>query len=410
MVDLDAKLPAELAARAGDTLTLTWSSPLVRIAELDADGTPLPWGAALTAPPTAYQPAGLYTYVRNADGDVPRPDSWGWPESSGPLVEFEPSRLCPTMGHPCNFAEVDALLDAAWAAGKVASIGLRWGRQGTPDWYPSAGARLLTFNDQADADSGSCDMRGSICNPADLVCLELVIDTWRQLGAHLRQRGDRYGVVAGVEGIGIAWQTIEVRLPDTDACGSNAIWQQAGYTPQHFYDFALAVLEVMTTEFPGRSVRYSLIQAGFPGDGTVETTTLTGKGTTAGLAETALGPAWLVKHNGARPGQMPNRWVMDAGTRGQRAGYQTINEKNGVATGAELIATLEQVLAPDLEAVFVEGYETPFAEAREIGLMPYVSALRARDTWTTSHSVVLEKGDRWFVVSGQDTVVHVTVR
>jgi hypothetical protein len=225
----------------------------------------------------------------------------------------------------------------------------------------------------------------------------------------LKSNVEWYRRLAYIKPSGANASSAEWRLPNGcksvaagAACGgvpscNNQIWNAAGYTPAGLEAFHARQLAHIAAVFPGKTMSYQLIQAGFPRANAAggpqcwmdaKLNSVCAGRFTPGASPTAQTESLLaaarstygldaaVQHNGLGgepaacagvpflPGAVgcPNWWAWNAGTKalppgtlGQITGYQTSNPKQ-VATGDQLQDVFEN-LYDHSEGVFLEIYE-----------------------------------------------------
>jgi hypothetical protein len=312
--------------------------------------------------------------------------------------------------------DLDAQIQRVVAAGKLYSLSFKAGKSGTPKWLNrDLGLPLYNFDRNVPPGSGaSCGIRMTLANPTDPLYSERYADFLRAVGAHIRANPAHYRALAYIKPSGANYTSHENRLPNTcdPGCTCNtAVWAGAGYTPAGLYDFYSRQTHAISKAFPGKSMSYQLIQAGFPQvanatdflgcpncgsypNGTEQTNFILDEG------QRVYGTNWVVQHNGlntkplaagtclnenVHPVQKPvfpsgshcpNPYVLREGAEGQVTGFQTVN-LDQVNTLPDLDSTLLNAL-DNSDAVFVEVYERLLWEADELGLPLNVGAATPR--------------------------------
>jgi hypothetical protein len=368
---------------------------------------------------------------------------WTWqnPNITGVFIRL---RWKTVHGGPGIFdwTVMDREIEKAVLNGKMYSLSFKAGSKGTPDWIfdPTiAGANVvnrLTLQDTGDnPDSTECGVIMNLGSPADPNYRLHYFELWKAAAQRIRARNAWYRALAYVKPSGANLFSHENRLPNRCETNCNIcnpqVWAEQGdYTPTALYEFYSKQTALLAEEFPDKDMSYMLIQAGFPrvndhGEwqvpqmaplpgGTEQTETILGQG----QVEHAL--RFVVQHNGlgvkpqdrpnpqaacpnegvhpavgpfARAGSgCPNRWVLEAGERGQVTGFQTNNAK-GVANPIELESALQNAW-DNSDAVFLEIYEQrlwqaetagpildPGASGRTIGEWAEMFHERRRDFW-----------------------------
>jgi len=338
--------------------------------------------------------------------------NWTWqnPNLTGVFIRLRWDETNPAPG-VYDWTAMDREIEKAVRSGKVYSLSFKAGSKGTPQWTfdPAiAGANVvkrLTFQD--DDDEGGCGIVMNLGSPADPNFRKLYFDLWKAAAQRIRSRNAWLRALAYVKPSGANLFSHENRLPNS--CESNCIcnpqvWAEQGhYTPKALYEFYSLQTAMLAAEFPNKDMSYMLIQAGFPlvndsGEykepltmplpgGTEQTEKIIAQG------KREHGLSFVVQHNGLgpkpqdrRPPQppcpnegihpavgpfegagsgCPNKWVLEAGERGQVTGFQTNNAK-GVATPVELESTFRNAW-DNSDAIFVEIYEQLFWAAEVAG-------------------------------------------
>jgi len=205
----------------------------------------------------------------------------------------------------------------------------------------------------------------------------------------LKQNSARYRALAYIKPSGANRATGENRLPTRCKPGcaicNNQVWAEAGYQPSKLFAFYEDQIAHIAREFPGKSMSYMLIQAGFPIVGeagcyedaagaiacpanvppaqrtvpraTRQTETIID----AAVAASPLG-MFVVEHQGldAAPGSV-NHWVTDVGATGKPTMFQT-SAGGQVGTPAALGDTIQN-LFDHSTASALEVYEERVWEA-----------------------------------------------
>jgi hypothetical protein len=289
-----------------------------------------------------------------------------------------------------DFTILDREIDKAVRNGKVYSLGIKAGDDGTPAWLFDHGVTALQLQDSASDDAAACGSRMTLGNPTEITYQDHYFALLRKVAAHLKSRADRYRTLAYIKPSGANLFTHENRLPKrcTAGCICNTqVFAQHGYTPAGLYAFYQAQTSLLASEFPGKTMNYALIQEGFPRvsnsgayeksdgsssggalpGGTEQTQTIINNG------QAAHGLLFSVAHNGLTtkkadnclsninaPG-CPNKWVLQEGLEGQVTGWQTNNGEK-VANPADTDSALLNAWT-NSQGIYVELYEERFWEA-----------------------------------------------
>ena len=342
-------------------------------------------------------------------GDSYATMDWTWqnPNITGVFIRLRWNTVHKGPG-VFDWRVMDREIAKAVRSGKMYSLSFKAGSKGTPDWIfdpaitGSEAVKPLKFQDAGDnPEPGQCGTKMTLGSPADANYRKHYFDLWRAAAQHIREKNAWYRALAYVKPSGMNLFSHENRLPnrceaDCNICNPQVWAEQGGYKPSVLYDFYHEQTALLADEFPGKDMSYMLIQAGFPKvneNGEYQQpltaplpggTEQTEKIIQQGIAEHGL--RFVVQHNGlgvkpqdrpiprpacpnegvhpaagpfAQAGSgCPNRWVLQAGEKGQVTGFQTNNAK-GVANAAELESTLENAW-DNSDAIFVEIYEQLF--------------------------------------------------
>src|SRR6185503_17382582 len=255
-----------------------------------------------------------------------------------------------------DFTMLDAELEQAMAGGKLYSLVFTAGRNGTPSWiFDVGGVPRVSLQDKADDDQPGCGQTMDLGPPHDAMYQQHYFDMLTAVAAHLKTRADWYRALAYIKPSGANLFTSENRLPKRCEapcfCNTEA-WSLAGYQSDLLEDFFSAQDDVLVREFPGKTLSYEEIHAGFPRVNDVGGYVNLDGVLTAGAAEiggTAQTQAILDRgqsehhllfasqHNGLQPkpshgcpngpseSGCPQELVVQEGAEGQYIGFQTQN-------------------------------------------------------------------------------------
>ncbi|MBK6922679.1 MAG: hypothetical protein IPH07_35140 [Deltaproteobacteria bacterium] len=331
--------------------------------------------------------------------------TWEDPGITGVYLRLAWSDINPGAG-VYDFSILDREVDRAVRHGKLYSLSIEAGRKGTPDWIfdtnarePGSGNRLsppierpnggggvprLTFEDQGSHpdEPGDCGASMDLGAPFDDRYQDHYFGMLSAVADHLKARVDWYRALAYVKPSGANLFTAENRLPkecDPDCVCNPEVWANAGYRPRYLYEFYERQLAELAAAFPGKTMVYQLIQAGFPRiNGAGGYVDADGQ-LTAGLAEIggteqtetilersidAWGLQFAVQHAGLQPKPTaicpggdgcPQQLVVDAGAAGQITAFQTQNIHE-IADLVALDSTLRNA-RDNSEATMIEIYE-----------------------------------------------------
>ncbi len=440
--------PATMRVKPGDTVTfrLNDRGDSIVQAKGGAACVGVPWSPDVLAGPSPVAPSGIFSLgpfgnerglrlvegacrdrergrtveiggrTLCASGDLGETllDTWQHPEVTGVHVRMLWNQVEPARGR-FDFAMLERELDRAVANGKLVSLSIKAGADGTPDWIFDHGVDRLKFRDGGIKAEG-CGRPMELGDPTDAAYQKLWGELIDELGARIRSRADWYRALGYVRMGGVNLFSAEMRLPakcieGCEPCNTE-VWAKAGYRPSKLLGFFDWQENRLAELFPGKSLSLQIIQAGFPRinedgcwlvgdepdaktaclDGSVRRgadTLPRGADTTEQLIDRAianLGPSVQIAHNGLGPGPTrgrcptyqrhpargpytnapdgcPNRWVLEAGarTRDQITGWQTNNE-GGVGNLEELESALQNAW-DNSDGVVVEVYEGLFLEA-----------------------------------------------
>jgi hypothetical protein len=310
-----------------------------------------------------------------------------------------------------NFTNLDRELNKAVKNGKVYSLGIKAGDDGTPTWLFTNGVTALDLQDTQDDGTG-CGNRMTLGSPTEAAYQNRYFDLLRKVASHIKSRADWYRALAYIKPSGANLFSHENRLPKrcTAGCVCNPqIFAQHGYTPTGLYAFYQAQTSLLSSEFPGKTMNYALIQEGFPrvgntgayetSDGTSSGGPLPGNTEQTQViidgGQAAYGLLFSVAHNGLTTKKTdnclsnitgagcPNKWVLQEGLEGQVTGWQTNNAEK-VSNPADTDSALLNAWS-NTQGVYVELYEERFWEAvhQPNGILDPLGSGRTMLQWTT---------------------------
>lgn len=330
--------------------------------------------------------------------------TWRSDQNTGTFIRLLWKDVNPARG-VYDFTVLRREMEQAVRYGKLFSLGVKAGDDGTPDWIFSAGIPRLSFQDFDNPNPTSCGTRMDLGNPTRAAYQDLYFTMLREVAAFVKSRADWYRALAYVKISGANQISHENRLPNgctsvngvTCPCNPR-VFAEDGYRPSGLYTFYDAQTRRLRELFPGKALNYALIQDGFPqinetggylnyNGNSSNSAPLPGAfeqtQTVMDRGRTNHGLFFTVAHNGVGPkvpgcnfdGQhpkperpldgywavgsgCPNRWAVREGARGQITGYQTQN-RNGVATPAELDLALQNTW-DNTDGVYLEIYEDIF--------------------------------------------------
>jgi uncharacterized protein (TIGR03437 family) len=349
--------------------------------------------------------------------------TWSSPNVTGVFIRLLWKDVNPGKG-VYDFTVLRRELEAAIANGKVYSLGVKAGDDGTPGWIFNAetsgggGVPRLSFDDAGGSgDLAGCGNRMDLGNPVRPNYKALYFAMLTEVARFIKTRADWYRALAYIKISGANLISHENRLPNECRAAGTAsclcapqIWAADGYRPSGLYAFYDEQAALLKTLFPGKAMAYALIQDGFPRvnetggyllangassnasalpDATEQTVEIMNRG------QASIGLPFVVQHNGVLPkptgcnfegihpkpnrpypqywevgSGCPNRWAVKEGAEGQLTGFQTVN-REGVGTREELDLTFQNVW-DNSDGMFEEIYEDMFwlAENTGRGILP----------------------------------------
>ena len=354
--------------------------------------------------------------------------TWRSDQNTGTFIRLLWKDVNPSPG-VYDFTVLRRELEQAVKYGKVYSLGVKAGDDGTPDWIfstdadgrarPNGGGGIprLNFQDTDDDTANSCGNRMALGNPTRANYQTLYFNMWREVARLVKSRADWYRALAYVKLGGANLVSHENRLPNgciaigATRCACNPqVFAGDGYRPSGLYAFYDAQAKLLRELFPGKPLNYALIQDGFPrinetgGYFNYDGSSSNGAALPGAFEQTQTimdggrsthGTYFTVAHNGVGPkpagcnfdGQhpkpertlegywdvgsgCPNRWAVREGARGQITGFQTLNASK-VGDPIQLDATVQNTW-DNTDAVYLEIYEERFWEAvnNNRGLLP----------------------------------------
>ena len=344
-------------------------------------------------------------------------ETWRSLDATGVFIRLLWSDVNPSPG-VYDFTALRRELEQSVKNGKLYSLGIKAGDDGTPDWIFSTnsndtpraggggGVPRLHFQDVGDAGATGCGARMDLGNPTRATYKQLYFAMLTEVAKFIKSRADWYRALAYVKISGANLISHENRLPDgcetsgqTRCICNPAVFAGDGYRPSGLYGFYDEQNQLLRNLFPDKPLSYALIQAGFPRvnesggylnydgnssnasplpGGTEQTETNLDRG------QQALGRYFVVQHNGVgqkrgacnfegvhpKPvralggysdAPCPNKWAVREGAEGQITGFQTRN-RSDVLTTADLDSTFQNTW-DNSDGVFLEIYEQSFWEA-----------------------------------------------
>lgn len=200
--------------------------------------------------------------------------TWANPAITGVFIRLKWSDL-QTSPTTYNDSVLLREVDKAVANGKLYSIGIKSGAEGdaTPSWLfdpAPVGAGLTPVLLDWNEDTLACNTPlHAYGDPTDATYRQLYFDMLSHVATVLKQNSARWRALAYVKLSGANSRSAENRLPNGCKAGpgctcNNKEWAEAGYTPDGLELFYQEQMARIAQAFPGKSMSYSLIQAGFP--------------------------------------------------------------------------------------------------------------------------------------------------
>lgn len=177
-----------------------------------------------------------------------------------------------------DFTALDREIDRAVRQGKLYSLVFKAGKDGIPDWifttHPDGSTRpyepwrVPRIAMQADYRGDTCGSFFDIAYPGDVNYERHYLDLLFKVSEHLKARLDRYRALAYVKLSGANNFSSEGGLPKTclpqcPVC-ARQVWSRHRYDPGEIVRFHQVVADAIAGYFPGKSMNYQLLQAGYP--------------------------------------------------------------------------------------------------------------------------------------------------
>ena len=349
--------------------------------------------------------------------------TWRSDQNTGVFIRLLWKDVQPSAG-TYDFSVLQREADQAVKYGKLFSVGIKAGDDGTPDWIFSTnsdgsarsggggGVPRLKLQASDDDSATGCGNKLDLGNPTRATYKQLYFALLTELARVLKTRSDWYRALAYVKISGANYVSHENRLPNTckEGCPCNpAIFAADTYRPSTLYTFYDEQNQLLRTLFPGKPISYALIQDGFPRvneTGGYETTAGSSSNssplpgnteqmqTIIDRGQANYGINYVVQHNGLQTKHMacnlegvhpkpilpvdqywpiggcPNRWAVKEGAEGQITGFQTTN-LSSINTAEDLDSSFQNAW-DNSDAVFIEVYEEVFwvAQNTKNGVLP----------------------------------------
>ncbi len=344
-------------------------------------------------------------------------ETWSDPSITGVFIRLRWNEVHTGPGR-FDWTVLEREVARAVAQGKLYSVGVKAGKDGTPEWIDTGAkpsARRYRFVDHGSHDgedarvagAAQCGQEMFLGSPADSAYRTHYFAMLSALAARIRAKSAWYRALAYIKPSGVNLFSHENRAPnncDTGCLCNPRVWSEdAGYTPARLQAFYREQLALLNREFPGKDMAYALIQAGFPlvgefgeyeGQSPPPVQIAKNQKPCAPLAKGQIPwgtqqtecileegvrdhpDAFVVQHNGLGPACgdqddngkddcLPQNLVVQAGKDGRIIGFQT-NNHTKVGSPKQLDDALENGYC-NSEATFVEIYEERAWEARITG-------------------------------------------
>jgi plastocyanin len=220
--------------------------------------------------------------------------SWKSPDNVGAFLRLRWNWIQPTREGEYDWTVVDREVSRAAANGKLYSISVKAGDNGTPGWIFDAGVEKLTFREFGTAPGvGDCKCGSfmELGDPTDDRYQELYFGMLEALAAHLKSNAAWYRHLAYIKPSGANLYSAENRLPKRCSCEQQCpgepckvprefqgapnlapdgricntkVWADAGYTPEGLYRYYDRQLDGIGRWFPDKDMAFLLIHDGFP--------------------------------------------------------------------------------------------------------------------------------------------------
>ncbi len=382
--------PTELKINDGDTVEWTSSGVLPAIIPIDDQGESKPYDANdpndFTGPLVKAVP-GIHCINNPSEPIEETLPNWVWDEIGFTCIYI---RLNWQIINPepgvYDWTSLDPHMNAAIRSGKFFGISVRAGVQETPQW--------LFASHLGDKKCKPVSFDGIVRTlglPQDPNYQHWWFEMHKALADHIRSRNAWWQRLVSVRVSGANYHSAEAKLPNREIGEKNEsgpvpcqpdwqIWQDAGYTPDGLYTFYRRQGNLFIRIFPGKSICYPLIQAGFPRANAADSTNRP-----KGFEQTEYiidmgrrlwGDTWVVQHLGLQalrcpPNSLPhsdshpvtsdrgvevkdgnpNQWALRAGIAGSPTAGQTMND-----IGAERLESALENAWKNSDYIWVEVY------------------------------------------------------
>jgi hypothetical protein len=130
-------------------------------------------------------------------------DTWADPNTDGVFIRLLWNRVQTAPG-PANssfdFSDLDREISQAVRYGKLYSLAIKAGNEGTPDWIFTNGVKRLALQDGGDAsETRACGPKMTLGSPTDPKFEKLYFDMLTAVAAHIRSRADWFRALAYIK-------------------------------------------------------------------------------------------------------------------------------------------------------------------------------------------------------------------
>jgi hypothetical protein len=164
--------------------------------------------------------------------------TWQDPNLTGVFIRllWNDLQIAPgTADSSFDFTILDREIGKAVKNGKLYSLAIKAGDDGTPAWLFTAGVTPLMLQDSgSDGNDPSCGSRMTLGSPTEIAYQNRYFDLLRKVASHIRSRADWYRSLAYIKPSGANLFTHENRLPKRCSPGCICNTQELarhGYTP-----------------------------------------------------------------------------------------------------------------------------------------------------------------------------------
>lgn len=317
-----------------------------------------------------------------------------------------------------DWRRLDLEIERVVKAGKMYSIAIKAGQEGTPEWLFSGkkrgplglkarvpgevkqglGLKEVRLADTHITPQELNNRTGQLCsnklisfgNPTHVKYIKHYNNMLIAVANHIKKKNAWYQALAYVKPSGANLHSHENRLPKncfaTCATCNTKILAKHDYTPQGLYDFYAKQFLTISTNFPNKDMSYMLIANGFPRIASrnnylgcerfeqncipwtpnTSPTVFEQSNEILDIGVRNYGASFAVQHNGLKRVVPPSGFVVGAGDSGQITGFQTVNFNGDVVDKATLDDAMQNAWN-ESRGVFIEAYEKILLETMGAG-------------------------------------------